>query len=355
MRTIIKATGSCIPESIIKNESFEQNEFFEATGTKLYTSNASIISKFSEITGIQERRYAQTEQTASDLAVIAAEDALLSGSIDRETLDFIIVAHNFGDVTFDTNRVSMVPSLASRIKARLKIKNPDCVAYDIAFGCPGWLEGVIQADAFVRAGMARRCMVIGAETLSRVMDPHDRDCMIYSDGSGAVILEASENSTTGIIAHKTRTYAADHAHLLRMDKSYSPFTPDQSDLFLKMNGRKVYEFALTHVPEVMKYCIDMAGLSLNDISKVLVHQANDKMDEAILHRLFQLYATKEIPEGIMPMTIQWLGNSSVATIPTLLDLILKKKLNGHYVQETDCVLMASVGAGMNVNALLYRF
>ena len=354
MRTIIAATGSYVPEVVIKNEAFENHHFYEADGVKLYRSNKNIIEKFAEITGIRERRYVTSQQKASDIGYYAAKDALDSSGIDPETLDYIIVAHNFGDVSAESNRVTMVPSLGSKIKAMLNIANPDCVAYDMIFGCPGWIEGVIQADCFIRAGQARRCMVIGTETLSRVIDPHDRDSMIYSDGSGAVILEASTDSHAGILAHTSKTFAAGHSGLLKMSGSYSDYTSDKNCLFLKMNGRKVYEFALSNVPQVIVSAITKAGLTIKDISKVLVHQANDKMDQAILERVFKICNEETVRDNIMPMTIGWLGNSSVATVPTLLDLILKKNLDGHNINKGDQIVMASVGAGMNINALVYR-
>ncbi len=354
LTSVITGTGSYIPEQVVSNTTFENHEFYEADGSKMYKSNESIISKFSDITGIHERRYATPEQNCSDLAFLSASSAITAAGIYPETLDYIIVAHNFGDVAAQSNRVSQVPSLASRVKAALGIANPDCVAYDILFGCPGWIEGVIQADCFIRSGRAKRCLIIGAETLSRVIDPHDRDSMIYSDGAAAVVLEASSSPDKGIVSFKTRTFAAE-ADLLRMSGSYSNFTNDGNDRFLKMSGRKVYEFALTQVPALMKDVIDQAGLHLRDIRKVLVHQANEKMDQAILDRLFKLYNEENVPANIMPMTIGWLGNSSVATVPTLLDLIVRKKMLGHEVKEGDYLLFASVGAGMNVNAFVYRY
>jgi 3-oxoacyl-[acyl-carrier-protein] synthase-3 len=354
IRSVIAGTGSYVPEHVVKNEGFTSAQFFEKNGIKSEKSNQIIIDKFKQITGIAERRYAQDENTASDLAFLAASDVLTSTGIDRETLDYIIIAHNFGDVAFGSNRVTIVPTLASKVKALLKINNPDCVAYDLPFGCPGWVEGVIQANYFIRSGEAKRCLVIGTETLSRVLDPHDRDSMIYSDGSGAVILESSENETRGgILSHKTQTHAAEHASLLTMDASYAP--EPNKNLYIKMNGRKVYEFALDFVPPVIKQALDKAGLSIDDISKVLIHQANEKMDVAILQRVFRLYGKTVIPEGIMPMTIGQLGNSSVATIPTMLDLILKNKLKEHTIHQGDKVVMASVGAGMNINAIVYQF
>lgn len=354
MRSVIIGTGSYIPEVRIPNISFSDHEFFEKDGERLLKNMVSVIEKFSTITGIQERRYARPDQLASDLGYLSAEQAIRNADIDRETLDYIIVAHNFGDVTFEANRSSMVPSLASRIKALLQISNPDCVAYDLPFGCPGWLEGLIHANTFIRAGEAKRCLIIGTETLSRVIDPHDKDSMIYSDGSGAIIVEGQEGDA-GIISWKTQTHAYEHAHLLQMGASYSPFTENKADIFLKMNGRKVYEFALTNVPLVIKQVLDKANTDIKEIKRVLVHQANDKMDAAILERLFRLYDLHEIPKDIMPMTISWLGNSSVATLPTLLDLILTEKMPGHALTKGDKIVFASVGAGMNINALLYQF
>jgi len=355
IRSVISATGSYIPEVRIKNETFHKAEFYEQDGTRSDKDIKIVVGKFEEVTGIAERRYAKTDQRASDLGFLSAENALKSSGIEREALDYIIVAHNFGDVIHGNNRVNIVPSLASRIKALLKIQNPDCVAYDLPFGCPGWIQGLIQADYFIRSGDAKLCLVIGTETLSRIIDPHDRDSMIYSDGSGAVILEASAHPEKGIISHKTQTFANNYSTLLRMDKSYAKDNSCNQDIFLKMSGRKVYEFALSNVPFVIKAALDKAALSIETVDKILIHQANDKMDAAILARLFKLYGKNEIPEGIMPMTIGWLGNSSVASVPTLLDVIMKKDLPGHKIQNGDTVVMASVGAGMNINAVVYKF
>lgn len=354
MRARIIGTGSYIPENTISNDSFLNSVFFEKGGGTLGKSNQNIIQKFQEITGIKERRYASPDQTASDLGFLSAVEALQSAGIDRETLDYIIVAHNFGDVIHESNRVNIVPSLASRVKALLKINNPNCVAYDLPFGCPGWVEGVIQANYFIRSGDARRCMVIGCETLSRIIDPSDRDSMIYSDGSGAVILEAHDGAE-GVISHKTQTHATDHASLLTMDCSYSPDACGEKDLFIKMNGRKVYEFALSFVPLVIKEALEKANVKIDEVKKILIHQANDKMDAAILERVFKLVGKDHVPPDIMPMTIGWLGNSSVATVPTLLDLIMKKQMPGHEIKKGDKVVLASVGAGMNINAIVYQF
>jgi len=213
---------------------------------------------------------------------------------------------------------------------------------------------MIQANYFIRSGDAKRIMIIGTETLSRVTDPHDRDSMIFADGAAATILEGSNKPGPGILSHKSQTHTSKEAYYLYSEKTSNPdFKSDE--LYIKMDGRKIYEYALTNVPLVIKTAIEKAGAELTDVKKVLVHQANGKMDEAILKRLFKLYSVTEIPEGIMPMTIAKLGNSSVATIPTLLDLIMKGKMDNQQFNEGDLIVFASVGAGMNINALVYRF
>lgn len=349
--THIIGTGSYIPEITISNESFLNHTFFE-NGSKVNRANDFIVEKFSAITGIRERRYARHDQVASDLGALAAADAINHASINKETLDYIIVAHNFGDVYPDTNRVNTVPSLASKVKALLRIANPDCVAYDLPFGCPGWIEGVIQANYYLTSGDAKRCLVIGTETLSRVIDPHDRDSMIFSDGAGAVVLQASDSNAYGILSHKTQSFAVDNYNLINMGSSAGE--PGDDNLYLKMNGRKVYEFALNHVPLVIKAALEKAKVCIKDVKKILIHQANEKMDQAIAGRLFALYGISHVCSGVLPMTIELLGNSSVATVPTLLDLVLKGELEGHQIEAGDKIVMASVGAGMNINAIVYQ-
>jgi 3-oxoacyl-[acyl-carrier-protein] synthase III len=352
--TKIIGTGSFLPENTVPNSRFLQQKFYEKNGQLIEKENAEIISKFQDITEIEERRYANEEHTTSDLGFFAAEDALRSSGVDPESLDYIIVAHNFGDIKYGTTRVNAIPTIASRIKHRLKIKNPDCVAYDLPFGCPGWLQGMIQANYFIRSGDAKRVLVIGSELLSRLNDPFDRDSMIFSDGAGATILEASSEPGKGILSHKTQSHTENEAYYLYSGTSSNPEYIGE-DFFIKMEGRKIYEYALTNVPLVIKTAIEKAGLDVHDIKKILVHQANGKMDEAILKRVFKLYSINTPPEGIMPMTISRFGNSSVATIPTMLDLILKGKLNDQHITEGDAVVLASVGAGMNINAMVYRF
>ena len=353
--SVITGTGSYIPAMLVKNEDFLTREFYDPNGKRIDKTSREIIDKFLEISTIAERRHVSDDLVTSDIATYAAVEAIKSADIDREDLDHIIVAHNFGDVRKENAQLDIVPSLASRVKHALGIKNPETIAYDIIFGCPGWLQALIQADYYIKSGDAKKVLVIGAEVLSRVSDPHDRDSMLYSDGAGAVVLEARNCDTpVGILAHKTRSDTLLYSKMLYMGKSDNPSNGFRDSFFLKMNGRKLYQYALETVPQAIKDCLEKSGVHIRDIRKVLIHQANGKMDDAILSRLYKLYGMHDIPADVMPMTISWLGNSSVATLPTLLDLILKEKLNPYKIGKGDTIVFASVGAGMNINAMAYR-
>jgi 3-oxoacyl-[acyl-carrier-protein] synthase-3 len=246
----------------------------------------------------------------------------------------------------------MVPTIAARVKHKLRIKNPYCVAYDVPFGCPGWLHAMIIADYYIKSGDAKKILVIGAETLSRASDPHDIDSMIYSDGAGATLVEATDRKV-GIVSHVTRSDTLNDVNLMTLGVSYH-LSSNGNQLYLKMHGHEIYKYAVKTVPEVVMRSLEKAGLTLFDVNKVLIHQANQKMDEAILKRLFKLNHVKDIPDHIMPMTISWLGNSSVATLPTLFDLLQRGKLDNHILHSGDIAVFASVGAGMNVNSMVYR-
>ena len=351
MNIKITGSGSYIPTEKVSNIDFAKHSFLNEDGTPFPHSNEVVAEKFLEITGIQERRYVSDDLCTSDIAILAAEKAILDAKIDRETIDYIILAHNFGDVKKGAIQSDILPSLATRVKHGLKIQNPKCVAYDILFGCPGWVEGVIQAYAFIKAGIAKRCLVIGAETLSRVVDLHDRDSMIYSDGAGATIVESTEEAG-GILSHETATFTYDEAYYLFFGNSFNK-DHDPDVRYIKMHGRKIYEFALTNVPKAMASCLEKSGVPIEKVKKVLIHQANEKMDEAIIHRFFKQYKQTP-PEGVMPMSIHKLGNSSVATVPTLFDLMMKGKLENQTLAKGDVIVFASVGSGMNINAIVYQ-
>ena len=349
----ITGTGSYIPSVIKTNDDFLNKTFLNEDGTPFEQENNVIIDKFKAITGIEERRYATADLNSSDLGFFASERAIKDANIDKEDLDYIIVAHNFGDVKSGSNQSDVLPSLASRVKYKLGIKNPNCVAYDILFGCPGWVQGVIQAEAFIKAGIAKKCLVIGTETLSRVVDEYDRDSMIFADGAGACVVEAIESdSNKGILSHATRSDVLDECYYLHSGKSYNE-NSESNIHYIKMLGRKIYEYSLTNVPIAMKAALDKSGVDIADVKKIF-NQANEKMDEQIVKRFFRLYKTK-VPVGVMPMSIYKLGNSSVATIPTLFDMVKHGQMENQEVNEGDVVIFASVGAGMNINAIVYQY
>lgn len=354
--TRIVGTGCCIPPRLIKNEHFLDYKFYDPASREPFEkSNEEIIQKFHEITNIEERRWVTDDQVTSDIAAIAVKEACESSGINPESLEFIVFGHNFGDVYPGNTSVDTLPGLANRVKKKLDIKNPACICHDVIAGCPGWTQGMIVADAYIRSETFKRGVVIGADTLSRISDPHDRDTMIFSDGAGATIVEGVvSDEPTGILAHSSRSDCNPYSNLLTFGRSLNP-EYDDSELFIKMTGHKLYVYAISYVPQVVKDSIEKAGLQLADIKKVLIHQANEKMDEAILKGVFKLYKEKNIPVGIMPMSINKLGNSSTATVPTLLDLIVKGKMENQQINEGDYIVLCSVGAGMNINSIIYKW
>lgn len=352
--TLITGTGSYIPTEVVTNPDFAGSKFYDTESKAFDLTHEEISEKFQAITGITERRYVSRNLHASDIAVLAADKAIKDARIDPEELDHIIVAHDFGDIIKDTIQTDTVPSLASRVKHKLGIENPDCVAYDLIFGCPGWIQGVIHADSFIKNGIAKKCLVIGTETLSRVIDLHDRDSMIYSDGAGATIIEGTEEKEKrGILAFGTRSFTKEEAYYLYLGKS-NIGDSDPKIRYIKMHGRKIYEFSLKYVPGLVQETIERSGLDIRDIKKIFIHQANEKMDQEIVKRLFRLNGIREVPADIMPMSIHKLGNNSVATVPTLLDLVKKERFGDHELEVGDHIVFASVGAGMNINAMVYK-
>ncbi len=353
-RTKIIGTGSYIPSVKQKNSDFHTHKFYSANQELIEGESEVITDKFEQITGISERRYISEDQSSSSIATVAAERAIKDSGIDPETIDQIIFAQNFGDVIKHTIQTDAVPALASRVKHNLRIKNPRCVAYDILFGCPGWVQGVIQADAFGKAGMAKTSLVIGGETLSRVLDMHDRDSMIFADGAGAAVVKYEDSSDdSGMLSAASLSHTLDEAFYIHLGKSNFPES-DPRIRYIKMHGRKVYEYALTHVPVAMKECLDDAEVAIADLKKIFIHQANEKLDMAVIKRFYKLYGIREVPLNIMPMNVHELGNSSVATVPTLLDQVRNGDFPEHELNKGDVIMFASVGAGMNINAITYR-
>ncbi len=353
-RSVITGTGSFIPTHVVKNREFLHNEFYTQHHDHIKKPTDQVLAKFREITGIQERRYANLNMKTSDLAFHAAEEAILSAGIDKEELDYIILAHNFGNVAHSTNNHDLLPNLAAQVKHKLEINNPACVAYDLLFGCPGWIHGVIQAHAYLQAGMAKKILVVGADILSRVVDVHDIDSMLFGDGAGAAVVEAVESDEEiGILSHGTVSDCTKEVNYLKMGHSNCRES-DNGQLHMKMQGRNVFKYGLEKVPVAMAECLKKSGFDVGDVDKFIMHQANLKMIRAMVQKLFKLFGKDEFSDYVLPTTVEFLGNTSVATNITLYDLILKKNLQGHFIKKGDLLVFASVGAGMHANCVVYR-
>lgn len=355
LNTYITGTGGFLPQLRVGNDYFLENEFLYPSGQLQTKSNQDIVSKFEEITGIQERPYAE-ELNTSDMAIIAAKKAITDAGVDPETIDQIILAHNFGNVIVEDNYYDLVPNLAARVKGGLGIKNPYCIAYDILFGCPGWLQGVLQANSFIQSGIARKVLVIGADTVAKVVEPHDIDSMLFSDGAGAVVLEGKEEDHPGgILAQKVISRCEEELDYLKMGPSYNKAFQG-TGWYLKMEGKKVFRFAYEHMPELISACLRENKLDLKDVKYFLFHQANEKMLNLIVDKLLGLWGKPEDAQFNIPFNIHRVGNNSVATIPVLMDQLVHNRMKAYQTpQKGDLIIFASVGAGMHINCMIYQY
>jgi 3-oxoacyl-[acyl-carrier-protein] synthase III len=327
----------------------------DENGVPIPKPTAEIIQKLEQITGIKERGYIPEIGDSVPLMLAAAEKTIEDWGKDRNLIDGIIVAHNAGNMLEGRDGFHTVPNMAALLKNGLKISNHECFAYDLLFGCPGWLQGVIQAHQTIQAGDATNVLVVGIEVASRLLDPHDLDSMILADGCGAVIVSADEsNQKEGLISYATFSHAQEDISCIWLDKSFNKEIT--APTLFKMNGKDVYKYATIWVPKVIKKALDKANLDASDVDLFLFHQANGKMLHAFANNLAQLYHIEGLNfEEKIPTTIEFTGNTSVATIPTMLDLIMKNQLGNYRIKPGDKVVMASVGAGMHCNAMVYQF
>lgn len=353
MKSIIAGTGSVLPDLIVPNSHFETHEFYEKTGNKSEKSTGEIVAKLEAITGIKERRYVPFDEDSIPLMTKAALAAIDDADINVNELSGIIVAHNAGNMLVGKREFHPVPNLAACLKNSLNCINYECFAYDILFGCPGWLQAVIQAHQAISCGEADKILVVGLEIASRLLDPHDVDSMILADGCGACVI-AKSGVSGGILASATFSHAQEDLSCIYLGKSNNPDL--EGACYFHMNGREVYKYATNWLPKVIKNALDKANLTIRDVDLFLFHQANAKMLEAIAKNLGEIYGvTAEFFAGKIPTTIEFLGNTSVATIPTMLDLVRKNRLDGFEIKPGQIAVMASVGAGMHCNSLVYQF
>lgn len=353
-RSIIVGTGSVLPEFVVPNSDFEANEFFTPDGVRIAKTSKEIIEKLEAITGIRERRYIPKDQDSVQLMTDASRLAVEDAGLEMDQLSGIIVAHNAGNMVPLEKTFHTVPNLASSLKNALNCRNHECFAYDILFGCPGWLQGVIQAHQLISCGDAEHVLVTGLEIASRLLDPHDVDSMILGDGCGACVVSRSDAANEGIVAYSTYSHAMDDNRIIYLGESNNKELA--GSCYFHMNGREVYKYATKWVPLVIKDALEKANVGIDEVDIFLFHQANAKMLEAITKNMGELCGVPDsLFAGKVPSTIEFLGNTSVATIPTMFDLIRKDKLNGYNISAGQVGVMASVGAGMHCNALVYQF
>ncbi len=351
--SIITGTGAHIPSRKITNEYFLNHRFYKKDGTPIVKDNRLVVAKLEEISGITERRYIDFGHDSAQMGYLASKQAVEAAGIDPETIGGIILAHNFGNLRPDDPQPHLIPNMAAMVKNRLGIKNPECVAFDLLFGCPGWLQAMIQAHLMLAAGMAKHILVVGVETMSPILEEHDLDGMLFGDGAGAVVLSAVEESEKrGVLSFKTVSHCEDEVDYLNMGPSCKPGVPGHQ---VKMKGRMVYRYAVQNVPGVVMDALKSADIPISQIKSFLLHQANEKMLRAIVDRLLTQNNLEGDIDALLPLSVQWFGNSSVATIPTLLTMILNGDLPPHVLSAGDDIVFGAVGAGMHANAMVYRF
>ena len=311
----IVATGSCLPERVVRNDEFAQ---------RLDTSDAWIRER----TGIVERRIADASQTSSDLALEASRAALAAAQLKPSDIDLIIVATSTPDFVF--------PSTACLLQTKLGARN--CPAFDVQAVCSGFVYALATADSFIRAGTVRRALIVGAEVFSRIMDWNDRaTCVLFGDGAGAVVLAA--DSAPGI-----------HASALHADGSYAGVLSVPGNVsggrivgspYLQMQGNQVFKIAVKVLDEVAREVLAAAGMQIGDVDWLIPHQANVRILEATARRL-------GLPPERLVVTVDHHGNTSAASVPLALDEYVR---NGK-VRTGQRVLMQGVGGGFTWGAVL---
>ncbi|WIV51869.1 beta-ketoacyl-ACP synthase III [Marivivens sp. LCG002] len=321
LRAVVKGVGHYLPERVVPNSYFEES---------LDTSNEWIVAR----SGIERRHFAAEGETTSDLATKAAEMALASAGMTGADLDAIIIATSTADLTF--------PSAATMVQAR--IGNTKGFAFDVQAVCAGFVFALTNANALILSGQARRVMVIGAETFSRIMDWTDRStCVLFGDGAGAVILEAEEgtgaNTDRGILATDLNSDGS-YRDLLYVDGGVSTKTTG----VLRMEGKEVFRHAVEKLAETAHTALEKVGLGSDDVNWVVPHQANIRIIQS---------TAKKLGVGMdrVVVTVQDHGNTSAASIPLALSVGVQ---NGQ-IKKGDLVVTEAIGGGLAWGSVVLRW
>ncbi|MBH0239723.1 beta-ketoacyl-ACP synthase III [Methylobrevis albus] len=321
-RSVVVGTGSYLPDRIVTNDDLAK--FVD-------TSDEWIVQR----TGIRQRHIVAEGQATSDLAVAAATRAMAAAGVGPDDIDLVLVATSTPDNTF--------PATATQVQAKLGILRG--AAFDLQAVCSGFVYGMTVADSLIRTGVAKRALVIGAETFSRLLDWEDRTtCVLFGDGAGAVVLEAAGGEGTiadrGVLTSHLR---ADGRH---GDKLYVDGGPSTTGTVghLRMEGREVYKFAVGAVTDVIEDAFAAAGITADDLDWFVPHQANRRIIEASAKKL-GIAAEKTV------LTVDRHGNTSAASIPLALDAAVR---DGR-IQRGQLVLLESMGGGFTWGAVLVRW
>lgn len=317
MRAQIIGTGSCLPKQAVTNDFLS---------TIVDTSDEWISSR----TGIRQRHIAVEETTAS-MSVTAARRALESAGIRAEDLDLIIVA----TCTPDT----LVPNTACLVQSELGAVN--ATAFDISAACSGFVFAMNLVDSYIQTGFCKTALVIGAETLSRIVDWSDRTtCVLFADGAGAAVVQAADQ---GVIASSLGSDGTKGGVIyVKNRENFNPFVPEQKPMdFLYMDGGEVFKFAVKKVPQAILETLQKANKTVEDVDWFLLHQANARINQSIAKKL-------NVPIDKIPMNLDRCGNTSAASVPILLDEVNRKGL----LKSGDTVMLAGFGSGLTWGTLL---
>lgn len=321
-RSVVLGTGHYLPKRVVPNSEFE---------SRLDTSDAWIRAR----TGICQRHFAEDGELTSDLAVQAGRQAMEVANIDPSDVDLVILATSTPDLTF--------PSTSTKVQSELGIKGG--FAFDIQAVCAGFVYALVNANALLVSGQARRALVIGAETFSRILDMEDRStCILFGDGAGALILEArqeSENRTDrGILACDINSDGS-FRDLLYVDGGVST---TQTAGYIRMNGKEIFRHAVEKLALSTEASLSQAGLSTRDVDLMVPHQANMRIMRATAKRL-------EFPEAKVMSTVDKHGNTSAASIP----LALYAAHNEGRVSEGCVVVAKAIGGGLTWGSVVLRW
>jgi len=328
--TVIAGTGSYVPERIMSNADLE---------SLVDTSDEWITAR----TGIRERRIAADDQATSDLALEAAKNALEAAAVAPEELDLVLVATGTPDMAF--------PATACLVQSRLGAKN--AAAFDLSAACSGFIYGLSVADAFIRSGSYKTILLIGAETMSRVVDWKDRTtCVLFGDGAGAVVLKAGEQDTAsggpGLVTTDIHSDGSAWDYICipgggsRIPPNHAMV--DEGSQFLQMRGNETFKVAVRNMEAAARKVLDAAGVKVSELKLAVPHQANARILGAIADRL-------GLKDEQVFMNLSKYGNTSAASIPLALD----EAVRGGRLVSGDLVLMLAFGSGLTWGASLLRW